>query len=430
MVASIAATERRSVATIDFPGAYLNAELKEEVFMRIERRLVKVLTDLAPDDYKDYISPQGDLIVKLKKALYGLGESAKLWNELLSEELEELGFTANRKDRCVFNKTINDVQMTVLVYVDDLLITCADKASIGVLFDSLAKRYPGLKMNSGPVISYLGQTFDFSVAERCKVTMGGYIKEVLKDYEVEGHAVSPAGSDLFTVGGGSKISKELTDAFHSRVAKLFYLAKRVRPDILTAVAWLATRVRDPTSTDWDKLSRVLKYLRATPDEELILGGGTTLTAYIDASYGVHEDAKSHTGVVIKLGKGTIHVCSRKQKINSKSSTEAELIALSDGLTPVIWAREFLLEQGYEGREAIIYQDNKSTILLAKKGYADSERTKHINARYFWITDRIKCGEVIVEHLGTDRMLADLLTKPIQGELFRRLRGGVLAGDIL
>ena len=78
MVASIAATERRSAATVDFPSANLNAELKEEVFMRIERRLVKVLMGLAPDAYKDYISPHGDLVVKLKKALYGLGESATL----------------------------------------------------------------------------------------------------------------------------------------------------------------------------------------------------------------------------------------------------------------------------------------------------------------------------------------------------------------
>ena len=267
-VASIAAS-----ATIDFPGAYLNAELKEEVFMRIERRLVKVLMDLAPEVYKDYISPHGDMIVKLKKALYGLGESAKLWNDLLSKELRQLGFTSNPKDNCVFNKTINGNQMTILVYVDDLFITCKSPVTIEEIFGSLAVRYPGLKMKRGPVVSYLGQTFDFSVVKKCKVTMEGYVNDVLDGYKVEGMASTPAGDNLFIVGGGSKLSQELTEVFHSRVAKLFYLAKRVRPDILTAVAWLATRVREPTSTDLEKLDRVLKYLHATPAMGICLGGG-------------------------------------------------------------------------------------------------------------------------------------------------------------
>ena len=160
------------------------------------------------------------------------------------------------------------------------------------------------------------------------------------------------------------------------------------------------------------------------------GGKIELNAFIDASYAVHGDCRSHSGVIIKLGDGTIYVSSRKQKINTKSSTEAELVAISDGLTLTIWAREFLIEQGYEDLKAKLFQDNKSTILLATRGHSTSERTKHISSRFFWITDRIKCGEVVVEHVGTDRMLADLLTKPIQGELFRRLRGGVLAGDIL
>ena len=78
-----------------------------------------------------------------------------------------------------------------------------------------------------------------------------------------------------------------------------------------------------------------------------------LFAYIDASYGTHPDGKSHTGVCMLLGKGAFYVQSCKQKIVSKSSTEAEIVAVSDGISEVIWARNFLLGQGVQlGPDAI------------------------------------------------------------------------------
>lgn len=428
MSAAIAANEGRKVATIDFPGAYLNADLEQEVFMRIDARLGKVLMAIAPDVYRGFLNDDGDLIVQLKKALYGLGESAKLWNDLLSKELTSRGFKANAKDSCAFNKMFKGHQITVLVYVDDLFITCKDEEAIDDFFNSMSRCYSGLKMKKGPVISYLGQTFDFSAGNQCKVTMEGYLKDILKAYDVKGVAATPAGPDLFAAGEAPLLSKELTEIFHSRVAKLFYLAKRVRPDILTATAWLATRVQVPSSVDWEKLNRVLKYLAATPDLGLVFKGDIVLKAYIDASYAAHDDCRSQSGVVLKLGQSTIYVSSQKQKLNSKSSTEAELIALSDGLTQVLWAREYLMEQGYEMSSTVIFQDNKSTILLARKGTTSSQRTRHINTRYFWIKDRIQAGELVVEYLPTEEMMADMLTKPLQGEAFKKMRWEMLGGE--
>jgi hypothetical protein len=148
-------------------------------------------------------------------------------------------------------------------------------------------------------------------------------------------------------------------------------------------------------------------------------------AYIDASYGVHADGKGHTGVFISLCKGGIHVKSSKQKINSKSSTESELIGLSDGLSQVIWTRDFLCAQGYNISAAVIYQDNKSTIVMANRGASTSERTRHIGLRYFFVKDRVDSGEVTIQYLPTENMIADILTKPLQGSLFRRLRNELM-----
>jgi len=114
----------------------------------------------------------------------------------------------------------------------------------------------------------------------------------------------------------------------------------VRPDLLLAISFLTTRVQNSTQQDLCKLMRVLKYLNATKDLVLHLRGDDFLCscAYIDASFAVHDDYKSHSGVFVSIRMGPIFVKSSKQRLNSNSSTEAEMIAVSDGLNHVLWIR--------------------------------------------------------------------------------------------
>ena len=154
----------------------------------------------------------------------------------------------------------------------------------------------------------------------------------------------------------------------------------------------------------------------------------TVLVYADASYGVHVDGKSHTGVYITLGRGGVFFRSSKQKIVAKSSTESELVGLSDSLGQSIWTRDFLIGQGYTMGPATVFQDNKSTMALAAKGRSTSDRTRHIHIRYYFVKDRVDSGEVRIEYKPTKLMLADLLTKPLQGELFRAMRRELLNWD--
>ena len=214
------------------------------------------------------------------------------------------------------------------------------------------------------------------------------------------------------------------EKFHSNVAKLLYLAKRGRPDILLAVNFLTTRVSCSTAEDWQKLDRVMKYLHGTLNLNLCLSGskGLLVNAYIDASYAVHsKDGKSHTGVVISLGQGAAYVKSSKQKVVSKSSTEAELIAVSDGLSQVLWTRYFLQEQGFDVGPISLHQDNKSAIVLEEKGRSNAGRSKHINIRYFFVKSKVEGGEVKLVYTPTESMIADYFTKPLQGSLFLAMR---------
>lgn len=201
----------------------------------------------------------------------------------------------------------------------------------------------------------------------------------------------------------------------------------MRPDLLVSVSFLSTRVLKPTSQDQSKLDRVLKYLNGTADLGLTLEVGSSISVigFIDASYGVHADGKSHTGTAITLGSGAVFAKSTKQKVVSKSSTEAELIGLSDSASQVIWTREFLMGQGYQLDAATIFQDNMSTIAMVKRGHSSSERSRHINIRYFFVKDRVDQGDIKIEYRPTGEMLADVLTKPLQGTLFVKLRDELL-----
>ena len=196
---------------------------------------------------------------------------------------------------------------------------------------------------------------------------------------------------------------------------------------LCAVSYLATRILSPNEDDEKKLERILCYLHSTSAIMMILriGNSLEINAYVDASFGIYDDMKSVTGVIIKIGNATIYVKSGKQKLLTRSSTEAELVGVSDALSQIIWTREFLLCQGLKLQPAKIYQDNLSTIFLASKGRSTSERTRHVKIRYFFIHHFIETGEVQLSHLTTTQMIADLLTKPLHGTLFLKFRSELL-----
>jgi hypothetical protein len=129
--------------------------------------------------------------------------------------------------------------------------------------------------------------------------------------------------------------------------------------------------------------------------------------------------RGHTGYAISLGKGTILAGSMKQKINTRSSTESELVAVSDALCNVMFVDNLLRGQHLIVSPVVLLQDNQSTVYMMRNGKGSSSLTRHIDIRYFWITDLLRAERVVLQISTSKQMSSDTLTKPLQGEAFER-----------
>ena len=167
-----------------------------------------------------------------------------------------------------------------------------------------------MSIHRGKVYDYLGMDLDFSSNKILKIGMIKYLKKILEEFpeEIKSAAATPAAEHIFDVREynlDKLLPEELTLAFHCTTAQLLFLSARARPDIRTAVSFLCSRTKAPDEDDWGKLKLVLTYLYGTRHMKLCLTADNlhTLTWWVDASYAVHWDSRSHTGIVMSLRLG-------------------------------------------------------------------------------------------------------------------------------
>ena len=295
----------------------------------------------------------------------------------------------------------------------------------------LEDEFGALNPTYGNTQEYLGMKIRIDNDQIIHVDMRDQICEIIQDFSetIEGRVSSPASKYLMDINADSPpLSSRLADEFHSVTAKLLYLEKRARPDIETAISFLTTRVSCPNESDWNKLKRVLTYLQQTKDDIRRIGCSSLghIFTWIDAAYAIHDNMRSHTGGVISLGWGALHTKSSKQKLNVKSSTEAELVGMSEYIPYNIWLVNFMSAQGYTIGHNVVYQDNQSSIRMERNGRNScTGNSRPVNIRYFFVKDRIDKGEMSVSYCPTNNMLADFFTKPLQGSLFNRFRDVIM-----
>jgi hypothetical protein len=132
--------------------------------------------------------------------------------------------------------------------------------------------------------------------------------------------------------------------------------------------------------------------------------------------------RGHSGGCMSLGKGMPAITSTKQKLNTRSSAKTELVAADDFMPILLWTNYFLEAQGHGHQDTVLWQDNQSAVLLENNGRkSSSKRTKHLDCRFCFITDRISNDELSVECCPTEEIISDFFTKPCQGKLFHKFR---------
>ena len=381
------AKQHRDVMTNDVPNAFVQTPIPqdgEKFIMKIRGKLVDMLVEISPETYEPFIVYEGNkrvLYVRMLRALYGMLVSSILYYKKFRKDIEGIGFTVNPYDPCVANRMVGTKQHTVTWHVDDLKSSHVDPKVNDEFYEWLEATYGSDELGHvtttrGLYHDYLAMRLDYSTPGVLKVDMRDYVSMMLDEfpYKLQGNVQVPWSEKLFKVDETSKkLEDTRRETFHSFVMKAMFLCKRGRSDIQPAISFLASRVTNPNEGDWKKLLRVMLFLKTTREDLLALEADDTQTLkwYIDAAFAVHGDMKSHTGSTFSLGKGMIVSDSTKQKVNSRSSTEAELIAVDDRISKILWTKRFIESQGFKVKLNIIYQDNTSSMQLENNGKASS-----------------------------------------------------------
>ena len=307
-IAQIAAAQDRFVMIGDVGSAYLNADMPMDnpakiLYMSIEPDVANEIVK-QDNSFAVFQRKNGSIVVRLNKALYGCIESAKLWYKEIAGTLNRNGFTANPRDICIFNKEVGKVQITIAVYVDDLMMTSVNKDLVLKMEKILLDTYGQFRTTQDCIVSYLGCTWDFSEKHFVKVSQAGMIQDLVTSREkthtgrgttLTGKPLSPGAPYLFDRTPDCALLSDVdAKIFHTDVATALYLANRTKPTITLAVGELCKRVKAPTREDDQKLDRLICYLRATRDVPLRLGCimPPKVTVSIDAAFANRENMKS------------------------------------------------------------------------------------------------------------------------------------------
>jgi hypothetical protein len=441
---AIAAAKKYEVESFDVPGAYLNANLKPGRFhkMRISKRIVKLLVEVDPSA-RPFVQEDGTVLVEIRKSLYGLPEAAQLWYEYLKGALRDGGYTQCPYDPCLFMRSkAKGLEVSIIaIYVDDCLHIHKGEGIRRELYQSLRNhKLDGLKIekltNKTP-ISFLGLNILRKSPNLLFVNQKGYLENILAEFEDDYSDLrdqpNPCNDDVFRPEySGEDLEPTNTTEYLSKLMKIRYLV-RTRPDIELACSAYCTRSKNPSKGDAKGLNKLLKYLDGTQNYGLyIRETDLQVVCYFDAGFAIHLDRKSHSGHYIAFGDKTcriaVHWRSIKQKIVATSSTEAELVAMYEGLDFVIWFKR-VLEFLHQPQNTIrVFQDNTSTISMAFFGRGSSaSNTRHIDIKYFFTKQFVDDKTIVLEHLPRENMMADFFASPRTGKSFRKMRDVMMSG---
>ena len=406
-ILTIALSCQWEVRQLDVHNAFLNGELEEQVYMS------------QPPSYVDTKFPAK--VCHLKKALYGLKQAPRAWFQRLSSTLLQWGFSTSRTDSSMFISFGKSTTLIVLIYVDDILVTGSSHMQVTALIE---------KLNSAFALRDLGRLTYFLGIEvsyhdnSMHLSQKKYISDLL--HRTDMFDTKPVNTPGFVGQNLSKFDGEpMEDPFvyRSIVGALQYFTI-TRLDIAFAVNKACQFMQQPTSAHWLSVKRILRYLRGTMHDGLLLNPSHQLTieGFTNADWAAQpDDRRSASGYLIYLGGNLISWSSTKQKLVSRSSAESEYRGLVLATAEIIWLQALMHELCVPTPVVpILWYDNISAYHMAKHSVFHA-RTKHIEIDLHFIRDQVLQGKIELQFVPPEDQPADILTKHLTSSRFLFLK---------
>lgn len=243
-----------------------------------------------------------------------------------------------------------------------------------------------------------------------------YIENIIRRFSLED--AKPSGIPLDTGYLKTRENQPTmneNERYQQLIGALVYVAVNTSPDIAASVTILSQYNKQPLSSNWTELKRVVRYLKGTKCYELILGGQgeeRRITGYADADWAENRsDRKSNSGYIFEFLNASISYGCRKQTCVALSSTEAEYIALTEACQEGLWIQRLVLDFISTKLPVLIYEDNQSCLkMIQHKKFSHS--TKHINTKFHFIKELKNNQDILFEYFCTEEVKADMLTKPL------------------
>lgn len=411
VVLAMCATFDLHLEQLDVKTAFLHGDLKDEIYM------------LQPEGFEE--KGKENLVCRLTKSLYGLKQAPRCWYKRFDSFIMSLGYSRLYADPCAYFKRFGESDfITLLLYVDDMLVAGPDKGRVNELKTQLAREFE--MKDLGPANKILGMQIHRDRNNRkIWLSQKNYLKKILRRFNMQD--CKPISTPLPV---NFKLSSEMCPSsenermemsrvpYASAVGSLMFAMICTRPDIAHAVGVVSRYMANPGQEHWSAVKRILRYVKGTSDVALCYGGTDFIVhGYVDSDYaGELPKSRSTTGYVFKLAGGVVSWASKLQTNVVTSTTEAEYVAATFASKEAIWLKTLLEELGYYQEKIIIYCDNQSALHLARNP-AFHSRTKHIRVQYHFVREQVEEGTVDMQKVHTADNLADFMTKAINGDKF-------------
>lgn len=393
---------------IDAVNAFVHADLDELVYMRMP---------------PGFTIPSR--VLRLNKALYGLRRSPLLWQTKFTSVLKGLGFKEVPQEPCVVLKD----GIICFFFVDDIVFAFRkkDRDEVTQIVTSLKKTFTITEI--GELKWFLGMHV---IRDRSKrslwISQLSYIEKVAHQFipDLQRCPETPMTEEELTpLPTEEEVDEADRTLYQQKVGSLLFAGISTRPDIAFATAKLSRFNQRPGKAHHEAADRVIRYLYRTRHLSIQYGRKSTATSLVcasDASFADNRiDRKSSQGYMMKLFGGPIAWRANKQDTVTTSSTEAELLALSQMAKEAIYLSRLLLALTLQLDEPLTIQcDNLQTIrLMVQEAAKLQTKLRHVDIHSHWLRQEVQRGTIRLQWQETQKMIADGLTKALNKLRFRR-----------